>query len=387
MSRTNELYKFASMDAEEVEADIAAIYTAVTGKATATGADKLFCQILSSVVLYLNGNVNYAGNQNLASRASGDDLDALAEIYYEKTRPTDTYAGVTLQFAISEAQESAVLVPGGTRVTDSNASIYFTTDDDVYIDAGETSVTVHATCQTVGTAGNGFAVGTLTNCVDLFTYYDSVTNTTESDGGSDSLDDDEFYDYLVASQDAYSVAGPEGAYIYFAKKASSEIADVVVNSPVSATVYIYCLMEDGTIAGDEIKAAVLEQCDDKERRPLTDKVVVSDPEEIEYDIELTYYIPSDATASASAIQADIEEAVQNYVSWQSGKLGRDINPSKLISMIMDAGAKRVDIVSPTFVSLQDGIGPFTVDTLFSETIPQLAKVRNVTLTNGGYEDE
>lgn len=384
MSRSNEMHPFVSMNATEIDADIAAIYTAVTGKSTATGADKLFCKLLASVVLYLNGNINYAANQNLASRASGKNLDDLAEIYYEKSRPTASYAGATIQFAISEAQSSAVLVPAGTRVT-SDGQVYFATDENVYINAGDLTVNVHATCTTPGTVGNGFAVGSLTNCVDVFPYYDSCTNITVSDGGTDELSDDEFYALLVASQDAYSTAGPEGAYRYFAKSVSNEIVDVVVNSPLASCVYIYCLMHNGTIAGSEIKAAVLEACDDKERRPLTDKVVVSDADEVTYNISLTYYIPRDATASAASVQADVAAAVEAYVSWQAGKLGRDINPSKLISMVMDAGAKRVVVTAPTFTVLRDGT--IAEGMTFQQTVPQIAKVGTITITNGGYEDE
>ena len=385
MSRSKAMYNFVSMDAAEIEADIAAIYTSVTGKAEPTGADKIFCQLLASVALYMSGRINYAGNQNLPSRASGADLDYLAEIFFEKTRPAETFATVTIEFTISEAQSTAILIPSGTRVTDSAAKVYFTTDEDVYVVAGETTASVHATCKTAGTIGNDYDVGELTNCVDVFPYYESCTNTTKSDGGSDALDDDEFYDLLVASQDAYSVAGPEGAYKYFAKKVSSEIADVVVNSPLMSTVYLYVLMNDGTIASSEIKNAVFEACDDKERRPLTDKVVVADPDEVTYNINLTYYIPEETTASAAATQQDIEDAVDEYIKWQSGKLGRDINPSKLSQMIMEAGAKRVTITSPVFTVLQDG--KVEDDMTFEETVPQIAKVGTVTLTNGGSEGE
>jgi hypothetical protein len=80
MSRTEEMYQFVSQDTEEIDADVAAIYTAVTGKTRPTGPDLLFCQILSNIAQYNAANVNFAGNQNLPSRASGDDLDALGQM-------------------------------------------------------------------------------------------------------------------------------------------------------------------------------------------------------------------------------------------------------------------------------------------------------------------
>ena len=79
--RSEEMYQFVSVDADEVDADVAAIYTDVTGKAKARGVDLMFCQILSRLVLYCAANTNFAANQNLLSEATGEYLDALAELY------------------------------------------------------------------------------------------------------------------------------------------------------------------------------------------------------------------------------------------------------------------------------------------------------------------
>ena len=390
MSRTNEMYQFVNMDTDQIDADVAAIYTAVTGKTRPTGADLLFCRILSNIAQYNAANVNYAGNQNLPSRASGEDLDALGQMYYEESRPDATYAGATIQFTLSEAQDEAVIVPAGTRVSDADQTIVFTTDDDLQIDAGGTTGTVHATCQVIGTEGNGYAAGEICKCVDVFPYYDSCENTDATGGGSDVPTDDEYYELMRQSQDAYSTCGAEGAYIYFAKHANSDIGDVVVNSPYDGEVYIYCLMDDGTIAGSEVKAEVLAECSAKERRPLTDKVTVNDPDEVTYTVNLTYYIPKNATASGASVQSAVTQAVAEYVIWQSGKLGRDIVPDELIRRVLDAGAKRCVITSPTYTVLRDGVidySDYDPDTDFGDTVPQIAKCTGITLTNGGYEDE
>lgn len=182
----------------------------------------------------------------------------------------------------------------------------------------------------------------------------------------------------MPSQDAYSTAGPKGGYIYIAKQVSTEIADVVANSPSAGTVDLYVLMDDGTIAQTEVKNAVLSACNADTVRPLTDLVSVKDPETVEYDISLTYYIPSDASVSSAEIEASVDTAINQYVSWQCGKLGRDINPSFLIGLLMQTGIKRVDLTSPSFTILQDGSNKDT---------PQVATVGIITATNGGYEDE
>ena len=390
MSRSEEMYQFVSMDYEEIYAGVVDIYKTVTGKTKPTGADLLFCRIFAYLLLTDAANMNYAANQNLPSRASGSNLDALAEVFNDESRPPETYAGVQLQFTLSEAQEeNSVLIPAGTRVSDPDMTIYFSTDEDLEIPAGETTGSVHATCDTIGKGGNGFEPDELTKLIDIFPYYDSVTNTTTSGGGSDVPTDDEYYELLRLSQDAYSTCGAEGAYIYYAKQADTEISDVVVNSPYDGEVYIYCLMNDGTKAGAEEKALVEAACRAKDRRPLTDKVTVYDPEYVNYTVTMTYYIPKGATSSAASISSAVTDAVNDYVKWQCGKLGRDIVPDELVARVIGAGAKRCEITSPTFTVLQDGIIPadYDPDTDFNETVPQIAHCTAINLTNGGIEDE
>ena len=297
-------------------------------------------------------------------------------------RPAATPATVTMRFHISEAQSTAILIAKGTEVCDSDGSIIFATTEDAYIAIGDTYVDVSCECAEDGTVGNGYTAGQINSLVDdSIIYFDHCENIDESDGGSDVPDDDEFYNLMVASEDAYSCAGARGAYEYWAKSVSTEIADVVVNSPEAGTICIHALMDDGTIASSEIKAAILAACSADSVRPLTDYVTVVDPEVVTYDITLTYYLSEDSTESAADLEAAIEAAVDEYVIWQSGKLGRDINPSKLISMIMEAGAKRVVLTSPTYQHLEDGRDIQDVNT------PQIASVGTITLTNGGYEDE
>ena len=44
----------------------------------------------------------------------------------------------------------------------------------------------------------------------------------------------------------------------------------------------------------------------------------------------------------------MNKAVDDYITWQSSKIGRDINPDMLTAMVKVAGAKRVVITSPVF---------------------------------------
>lgn len=172
---------------------------------------------------------------------------------------------------------------------------------------------------------------------------------------------------------------------------SNDIADVLPNSPTPGEVRIYVLMEDGTIAGQEVKNAVLAACNADETRPLTDHVLVSDPETVEYDIDTTYYL-NRGGPSAADVQSEVNAAVDAYVKWQAGKLGRDINPSELTRRMMVNGVKRVVIRSPVYTELRSGnvatdaSGRVALADL-TDTVPQVGKLRGRTVTSGGYEDE
>ena len=372
-------FQFVEISVDSIISKLTTKYQEVMGRTVhPSSPEMLFLSWVAAAIVEIYQNINYAANQNLPSRASGANLDALAQLFQMKTRPAPTPAYAKMEFVISEAQGTTIIIPAGTRVTTADGDPVFETVEDASIAIGDTSVQVQAVCQTAGTIGNGYAAGQINQCVDLFTYYESCSNVDTSDGGSDAPDDDTFFELQKASENAFSCAGPRSAYQYWAKSVSREIADVVVNSPDAGEVYIYALMSDGTKAGSTIKGLISAACNDDNVRPLTDTVVVDDPNEEEYSVNITFYYSSESEMSASDIEDAVTEAVNEYVSWQSAKLGRDINPSKLIQMVMAAGAKRVVVTSPAFASLNDGS---------DGNAPDIAKCTAISITNGGSEDE
>ena len=380
MSRLSPAHEFVNTDPEAIETALISIYEQISGDSvTPSSPVRLFVSWITDALAQILAMINHAANQNIPSQAIGVNLDALGQLYFGKARPAATQADVTMRFTISESQAFLVLVPKGTRITVSSSGIVFETDADAYVLIGSTTVDVHAVCQTAGESGNGYLPGQIIELVDPFPYFLSCVNTTTSDGGADEATDEEYYDLMVASQDAYSTAGAIGSYKYWAASVNTNISDVVVNTPNPGEVKLYVLMNDGTAASLEVKAEVLAACNADEVRPLTDHVEVLDPLSASYDIALTYYISRLATQSSSDIQDAVAAAVDQYKAWQAGKLGRDINPSTLISMLMQVeGIKRVSLITPVYTVLSDGS---------DNTAPELATAGTVTLTNGGIEDE
>lgn len=293
--------------------------------------------------------IDRQGKQSILKYSYSDFLDNLA-IFKGVTRNTATPATTTLRFTLSAERDTATGIPQGTRVSTAGA-IYFATDVYAEIPAGSTTVDVPATCTVAGTDGNGFAAGELATIVDPIPYVASVTNTTATEGGAEIESDDDLAERVFLAPGAYSTAGPEDGYLYHAKAYSAAIGDVVATSNQAAgTVDIVFIMADGSTPGEEMIEGLEGYLQGKTIRPMTDLVRVAAPQEVTYTINLTYYINRSDSAKAVTIQAAVAQAVADYQTWQRA-IGRDINPSQLVRMVMDAGAKRVTVTAPTYTAV------------------------------------
>lgn len=348
-------------------------YKQITGKeASLAQADpyRLIMYACTMQIYQAMQYADYAGKMSFLTYAKGEYLDNLAALKGLK-RTEASAAATVLCFSMQTPIESAVSIPAGCRVTNGN-EVFFATDRYAEIQAGETSVSVPATCTAAGASGNGFAAGEFNIMVNTLPYIVKVENTVMTYGGADREDDESLKDRVYKAPNSFSTAGPSRAYEYYAKTAAPNISDVLVRSEIPGEVDIYFLCDGGEIPGEAIIQKVKERLDDKEIRPLTDKVTVRAPAVQEYEIRMIYYISASNKSAVSAIQADVENAVSIYTIWQTEKIGRDINPSYLIQKVMEAGAKRVIIESPEFTVLDEST---------------VAKTGSVTVTYGGVEDD
>lgn len=363
---------FCETDADIIKAEVISEYEEVSGRSLAPADPiRLFLESIAALIVQQRNLIDWAAKQNLLSYAEGEYLDALGELLGVERLEAGS-AITTLEFTLSEALDFAVTIPEGTRVSP-DGELYFSTDETLVIDAGETTGAVGATCMESGEAGNGYTAGQITEIVDPVAYVESVTNTTETSGGSDEESDEDLRERIRLAPESFSVAGPSGAYEYWAKSASSSIGDVAIVAPEDEPghVYVYVLMEDGSLPTDDILELVDDTLSSEKLRPITDTVHVLAPEEVSYDIDLTYYIATEDSTNASSIQEAVETAVTDYISWQKEEIGRDIIPSELIRAVMEAGALRVEVNSPEHTVLEG---------------TQVAICGSSTVTFGGLED-
>lgn len=365
---------FAEKSAEEIESEIIALYENTSGRTLAKGDPiRLFLNSFILIVIHQRSLIDYAAKQNLLAYAEGNYLDHLGALL-EVSRLEASYAMTTLKFTLSEAQASAVIVPEGTRVSPGGGNILFATTASAEIPAGSKELTVTAKCTVSGTQGNGFVAGQVKKLVDPFPFEMSVTNTTETYGGSDTENDENFRERIQIAPESFSVAGPRGAYEYYARSAHQDIIDVAVVGPPDISpgyVEIYPLMQGGEIPSSEILLSVLEICNADNVRPLTDCVSVHAPEIVNYALNVKYYIDRAKATQSTELQTAVNKAVAVWITWQRSKLGRDLNPSELNYRMIAAGAKRTEITSPAFKILKAS---------------ELAVPSAITVTFGGLED-
>lgn len=374
---------FVDFDAEKTVAEMTRDYEEIMKVTVHPGSpERMFLLWLANIVIQTRAMIDIAARENVPRFAADLALERLTELFHNVSRLQASAATTTIRFYLSTVLDSAQLIPAGTRITTEDGNATFETLENVYVPAGELTADVSAACQIVGSSGNGYTAGQISRLVDVFPFYERCENITKSAGGADTETDSELYARMRASEDTYSTAGPMGGYVYFAKTASPSIVDAVANSPTPGVVHVYTLEEGGHLPEKETLDKVLEKVTPDMVRPMTDQVFSLAPEPIEYDIDLTYYIPRDSGASAAAIEAAVESAVKDYASWQQAKIGRDINPSVLHEFLMKTGIKRLEIRSPVFQKVTDGR---KIDGVVSPT--QVAQLKSKSVLNGGYEDE
>ena len=370
---------FVTTDKEAVEKEIFALYTSVTGR-TLAPADpiRLFLLVITNVVILLLNRINDTGKQNLLAYARGNNLDHIG-IALGVERLQATGAVTTMRLTASMARPEGIAIPKGTRFTSGDCS-FFALTEPYYLSATQTTISVKAVCTEASAKGNGYPIGSITTLVDPIPYIASVTNITISEGGADTETDDAFRERIREAPESFSCAGAEGAYEFFTKKASALISSVKVVSPKPGDIVGSPGLASGEIAKEEILKLVQNALTDKKVRPLTDNVSVKAPTAKNYSIDLQYYIDSDNAYYADTIKTRVDEAVTDYIKWQSAKVGRDIIPSELIRRVMEAGAKRVTVTSPTFTVIKDGRKEDGYQV-------ELAQCTGKTITYGGVEHE
>lgn len=317
------------------------------------------------IVLQRN-QYEHALKQNLLSYAEDEALDHLGA---DTPRLKESFASTTIQFNLHPDRVSPLLIGEGTLFL--VGSVYFETKEPLYIPVGVHSETVKAYCTEAGTIGNGYLPGEISTLVRPLEWVVSVENITVTSGGAEAEENDPYAERIQLSNERFSTAGPELAYVYWAKTASQNIIDILPDSPQPNHIVLYVLMQDGTLPTEEDLQNVEAICNQKTIRPMTDVVSASAPTVVHYNANATYYIEKSQATVIGQIEADVQAAYQEYLLWQRSKLGRDVDKSELIKLLKSAGAARVTIEGDMHTPIAKS---------------EVAFANNTTLTFGGFSD-
>jgi phage-related baseplate assembly protein len=408
--------QFSETDARKIQDRLQRVYEEVRRAAGEPGyrlapadPERLVQLTEAAALTQIATDIDKTGKGNLLFFADEETIEQIGLLYGDRgKRLPASYALTTMRYTLSIPRAVRTIISKGYRTTPDN-KIFFATKKAIEIPAGELYGDVEAECMTAGMAGMGFEPGDISNMVDITPFVASVENITPTSGGADIEDIESYRARLQMLPESFSVAGPDGAYEFWARTANPGITDTKVWMPdldignfaaflsswgitnaqgfydelfayfrESGTgpgnVNVAVLMKDGELPSEEIKSQVLETLSDKRVRPLTDFVHVKDPNPVEYNIVGEYWIRTADAAKAQSIIDSVNLAVERFVLWQKNILGRDINPSFLHQLIMECGVKWVAINKPTLTKL----APWQVGVLSSVPVQMVCK---------GLEDE
>jgi phage-related baseplate assembly protein len=156
--------------------------------------------------------------------------------------------------------------------------------------------------------------------------------------------DDRFRRRIQLAPEAFSVAGPEGAYQYHALKVAAWARDVSAIMTAPGTVRVTMLKEGAqpVPAADELQD-VLIALRDQAVRPLTDVVHVLGPQVVPVAIEarLTLYPGPDGTLVRTRALTALTEWVE-----KNRMLGMNLRRSAIFARLHQEGVHSVELLSP-----------------------------------------
>lgn len=318
-------------DPNVILADIKADYEARTGRILQPAQVEM---LLLNSLAYRESLIRFAiqdtGEQNLVELARAPALDYLGQLVGVSRLPAAS-ATVEIEFTLVGGHPG-VTIPALTRVASTDNRAVFRTVEAVSVTAGVTTALADCECDSTGDIGNGYIAGTVTVVMDPQAFIVSATNTATTGGGTDQEDDDGLRERIKLAPEAFSSAGPRGAYEFHARAVNPAIIDVAVVTPPTSPpgeVHLYPLMEDGLATPQPILDAVLAKLTGERLRPVCDTVLTFAPSPVTYtlEVELTIY----ETADQPTVIAAVEDALDAFVLAKRQKLGRDIIATQIIA--------------------------------------------------------
>ncbi|CAG2096583.1 baseplate J/gp47 family protein [Xanthomonas arboricola pv. juglandis] len=156
--------------------------------------------------------------------------------------------------------------------------------------------------------------------------------------------DVDFRRRIQLAPEGFSVAGPEGAYIYHALSAAADVMDASATSPAPGQVLVTVQSRtgDGT-APQALLDQVASILTNDDVRPLTDSVTVQSAQIVPYAIRgrvYTYAGPDSAVVMREALRS-----LRAYLD-EAHRIGRDVPESAIKAKLFADGVQRIELDAP-----------------------------------------
>lgn len=375
--------QFVETDTEKIKQEVITTVEQQTGY-TLAPADprRIFLETLAYYIGLIEKQQDTTGKMNLLFFSKEDYLEHLAALLDVERLPA-SFAGAKVKATLSTPLNYSVTIPAGIRIT-AGDEIYFSITSPIVIKQGTTEAQGTVKCTVAGTIGNGYVEGQINKIVDNLPFLVNIKNMETTTGGEDAEDDEALRERTRQAPESFSTAGPDGSYAFWTKTASPAIIDVAVYSPTPGVVHIRPLLEGGELPNGQLIEEIEKILNEKNRRPLTDKVEVSEPEQVEYNINVKYYINSNDAEQENTLKEAVEKSIrEDYVLWQKSALGRDIDPNQLVYFMRGAGAGRIEVTEPVYTEIIKDTSISAATTHKGDAKAQVAKESQITINYGG----
>lgn len=341
--------EFVKIDPVAIEASLIARYEQKSGKTLYPAqVERLFIdQVAYAKTLALTA-IQGAGEKLLVRFSGGPILDYLGELV-DTPRLLAQAARCTQVFSLPVSAAQPVVIAAGTRATSQDGRVAFVTEEAVIIAADATEARSIVVCETLGEAGNGWAVGQIAVLENPPVAGMTTSNETVPEGGIEDEEDAPYIERIILAPESFSTAGPEGAYIYHTRAAHQSIIDVAVRggeedeTVPDGEVWVYPLTKTG-LPSTELLSLVQANIHGRKKRPLTDRVLAKASPEVNFAIRgsLTLYQDVDQ----DGVLALASKAAADYAADRRAGLGRDIVPEQITQAVQVSGVYRLQLTEP-----------------------------------------
>ena len=156
-------------------------------------------------------------------------------------------------------------------------------------------------------------------------------------------DDEALILRALMAWDGLSVAGPTGAYEYFALSADGKVADAKGSSPAPAEALITILSTEGDgTANAALIAKVTQALSQEDRRPVADRLTVQSAGIINYTITAKLHIDSQGAEVDVILQA-AREQLAAFINPRR-RIGVEVPRSAIDAALHVQGVRKVDLI-------------------------------------------